>query len=186
MCVSDPRQGQSAVPSALRAHERKQDHVANARPVQEDHAEPVDADAQAAGRRHRVLECPDEVVVHLGHRLLGGQAGELLAEELFLQARVVELGVGVGQLDALDEKLEPLGDRRVRRLALGERADRRGVVDDEDRPCQVIFDDGFEKLAGDDVGVLAGGRDAGGLGAGLDRREISGIDARRTRPSSSA
>ena len=95
-----------------------------ARPVQENHAEPVDADPEAAGRRHRVLERPDEVVVHLGHRVLVALAGELLAEQLFLQARVVELGVGVGQLDPLDEKLEPLGDGRVRRLALGERADR--------------------------------------------------------------
>ena len=95
-----------------------------------------------------------------------------LRKSCFLQARVVELGVGVGQLDAVDEQLEPLGDRRVRRLALGERADRGRIVDDEDRPFQVIFDDGFEQLVGDDVGVLAGGRDPGGLGPGLDRREI--------------
>ena len=95
-----------------------------------------------------------------------------MRKSCFLQPRIVELGIGVGQLDPLDEKLEPLGDRRVRRLALGERADRRGIVDDEDRPFQMIFDDGFKKLVGDDVGVFAGGRDAGGLGPGLDRREI--------------
>ena len=41
---------------SLRPHERKQDHVANAGLVQEDHAEPVDANAQPAGRGHRVLE----------------------------------------------------------------------------------------------------------------------------------
>ena len=126
----------------------------------------------------RVLEGPDEVVVHLGHRVLGLLAGELAAEELFLQERVVELGVGVGQLDPVDEQLEPLGDRRVRRLPLGERADRGRIVDDEDRARQ----GGLRRRASNsslaiDVGVLAGGRDAGRLGPGLDRREIGGIDA---------
>ena len=43
-------------------------------------------DAQAAGRGHGVLEGPDEVVVHLGHRVLGLLAGELGPEELFLES----------------------------------------------------------------------------------------------------
>ena len=84
-CAGPPR-GSVSRPSALRAHERKQDHVANRRAVHENHAEPVDADPEAAGGGHRVLERADEVVVHLGHRILVAQAGELLAEELFLQA----------------------------------------------------------------------------------------------------
>ena len=54
-----------------------------------------------------------------------------------------------------DVKLEPLGDRRVRGLALGQRADRGRIVDDEDRAGQAVFDHLLEELAGDDVGVLA-------------------------------
>ena len=38
-----------------------------------------------------------------------------LLEERFLQERVVQLGVGVGQLHPVDEQLEPLGHGRVRR-----------------------------------------------------------------------
>ena len=84
-----------------------------------------------------------------------GSPGELAAEKLLLQERVVELGVGVGQLHALDEQLEPLGHRRVRGLALGQRADRRGIVDHEDRTGQAILDHLLEELARDHVGILA-------------------------------
>ena len=95
--------------------------------------QPVDADAQAAGRGHAVLQGADEVVVHLGHRVFLRQAGELLRKSLLLHDRVVQLGVGVGQLHAVDEQLEALGDGRVARLPLGQRAERGRVVVDEHR-----------------------------------------------------
>ena len=47
--------------------------------VGQQHHQPVDADAQAAGRRHAVPQGADEVVVHLGHRVFFGLAGELRA-----------------------------------------------------------------------------------------------------------
>ena len=165
-----------------RPHQREQDHVADARLVQQEHAEPVDADAQAAGRGHRVLQGADEVVVHLGHRVLVLLAGELLAEQLLLQDRVVQLGVGVGQLHPVDEQLEPLGDRRVRRLPLGQRADRGRVVDDEDGPVEAVLDDLLEDLADDDVGVLARGRDARAPRPSARTAVVVGrVDARRAR-----
>ena len=122
------------------------------------------------------LSAADEVVVHLGHRILLLLARELVAEELLLEVRVVELGVGVGQLDAADVQLEAFGDGRVGRLALGQRADGGRVVDDEDRAGELVLDDGLEQLAHDDVGVLARGGDAGGLGAGLDGGRIGRVD----------
>ena len=66
----------------------------------------------------RVLQGADEVVVHLGHRVFCLLAGELLLEEGFLQERVVQLGVGVGQLHAVDEQLEPFGHAGLRALRL--------------------------------------------------------------------
>ena len=56
---------------------------------------------------------PHEIVVHLRHRVFFRQAGELRAEQVFLQPRVVQFGVGVRHFHAVDEQLEPLGDRRV-------------------------------------------------------------------------
>ena len=54
-----------------------------------------------AGRRHPVTQRPDEVAVHLGHRLLLRQALQLPAEQLLLQVGIVQLRVGVGHLHAL-------------------------------------------------------------------------------------
>ena len=99
-----------------------------------------------------------------------------LAEQLLLQDRVVQLGVGVGQLHPVDEQLEPLGDRRVRRLPLGQRADRGRVVDHEDRAVEAVLDDLLEDLADDDVGVLAGRRDPQRLGLGRDGRGVGRVD----------
>ena len=70
------------------------------------------------GRRHAVPQGAHEIVVHLGHRVFLRQPGELLAERLLLRDRVVQLGVGVGQLHAVDVQLEALGDRRVARFRL--------------------------------------------------------------------
>src|SRR5688572_4030347 len=48
----------------LRPQQGEEDHVADAAAVCQQHDEPVDADAQAAGRGHADLEGLDEVCVH--------------------------------------------------------------------------------------------------------------------------
>ena len=84
--------------------------------VGEQHHQPVDADAAAAGRRHADLERADEVGVVV-HRLLvaGFLVGGLGAKARRLVLGVVQLGKAVGVFAAGDEELEALGDRRVAR-----------------------------------------------------------------------
>ena len=58
----------------------------------------------SAGRRHPVFrKLADEIVVHLGHRVLVLLAGELVLEQGLLQERIVQLGVRVRQLHPPDE-----------------------------------------------------------------------------------
>ena len=82
--------------------QRKQNHFTNGLRIGQQHHQPVDADAQAAGRRHAVTQRADEIMVHLGHRLFFRQARQLAGKKLFLQIGIVQLGVGVGHFHALD------------------------------------------------------------------------------------
>ena len=78
------------------------------------HHEAVDADAEAAGRRHAVLERGQEVLVE---RLRLGVAGRrraaLLLEARALVVGIVELAERVRDLHAGDEELEALDQPRV-------------------------------------------------------------------------
>ena len=103
-------------------------------------------------------------MVHLGHRFFVVEAGELRLEQFFLQVGVVEFGVGVGQLHAVDEQLEPFGDGRVVAFAFGQRANAAGVVDHKDRADQGVFDLGLEDFVFDDIRVAAFGVDVQRLG----------------------
>ena len=104
---------------------------------------------------------------------------KLRAEELLLQVGVVQLGVGVGDLHALNEQLKPLGDGRVVALALGQRADAGRVVEHEDRARELVLDLLLKDLALDHVGMLAGGFEADLLGellhGGLVVRRNAGV-----------
>ena len=85
--------------------------------------EAVDAYAHAAGRGHADLEARDEVLVeHVGLVVAELALLGLLREAVELHDGVVELGVGVAELAAVDEALEALGHRGVAGLLLGERA----------------------------------------------------------------
>jgi hypothetical protein len=66
---------------------------------------------------------------------MGGFAGQarLLGKVLALHTRVVQLGVGVADLLAADEELEPLGHADERAVRLGERRHDLGVLGDEGR-----------------------------------------------------
>ena len=107
-----------------------------------------------------MLEGAEEVVVHLRHRVLFLLPGKLGAEERLLEQRVVQLGVGVGQLHAPNEELEPLGDRRVGGLPLGQGADRGRVVEDEDGPFEPVLDDLLAiRSKAESLGISAAGKD---------------------------
>ncbi len=88
------------------------------------HGHTVHADAQPAGRRHAVLECPDVVLVDgAGLVVAGVLGGLLLLEPQALLDRIVELRVAVAEFARVDEDLEPLGEPRVVTIGAGERRD---------------------------------------------------------------
>ena len=79
----------------LLAQKRKQDDIADLRTVGQQHHQPVDADPEPSRGRHAVAERFDEIVVHLGHRILFGHALKLRLEKLLLQIGIVKLRVSV-------------------------------------------------------------------------------------------
>ena len=99
----------------LVAHRREEDHLAQARGAGQHHHQPVDPEADAAGRRHALLERAEEVlVVRLRLLVAAGELLGLLRETASLLVGVVELGERVGDLDPADERLPAL-DRPVLR-----------------------------------------------------------------------
>ena len=77
----------------------EEDHVADRLDARDQHHQPVDADAEPAGRRQAVLERLDVVVVDgLGLLVAAGLQPRLVREALRLVDGIVELGVGVGEL----------------------------------------------------------------------------------------
>src|SRR6201994_699125 len=131
---STSRLSSRVVMSRLRAHDRERNDVTDGRDLSQQHDQPVDAEADARGRRQPVLERPDEGQVG-GHGLgvsAGGQRG-LGLEPLFLLVGVVELAVAVGQLPAPDEQLEAVGGGGGLAGLAGQRRDLGGGVVDEHR-----------------------------------------------------
>jgi hypothetical protein len=63
-----------------------------------------------------------------------------------LVERVVELAEGVRQLPTAREQLEPLGERGVAALRLGERRELHRIVDDERRRVDPALDERLEQL----------------------------------------
>src|SRR5690625_4737311 len=77
--------------STLRLHERENDHVADARLVRQQHDYPVDAEPQAARRRHAVFECRQEILVQLvGFFVAGFPQAQLLLETPALVFGIVQ------------------------------------------------------------------------------------------------
>ena len=82
-------------------HLRKQNDVADARAVGQQHHEPVDADAGARGRRQAVFERADVIGVVMHCLLVAGFfLLRLLEKTLRLVFGVVQLGESVGELAA--------------------------------------------------------------------------------------
>ena len=80
--------------------------------VGEQHHQPVDADAAAAGRRHAVFERADEVGVVVHRLLVAGvlRSSTCARKRAAWSSAIVQLGEAVGDLAAGDEQLEALGD----------------------------------------------------------------------------
>src|SRR6185312_14556362 len=96
------------------------------------HDETVDPQAEAASRRHPVLQRLQEVLVERLRLLVAGaQQLLLLLEATPLLVRVVQLAERVGELDAADKSLEALDDSRLGAMRLRERRQLYGIVEDE-------------------------------------------------------
>ena len=100
-----------------------------------DHRQPVEAERDPRGRRHAVGQGGQEILVQRPvrravQRMAAGPVGH---EAGALLGGVGEFHEGVGQFDAADEQLEPLGDARVGRVAPGQRRLRRRPVGQEGR-----------------------------------------------------
>ena len=126
---------------------REKQDVANARAICKKHDQSVDADTFSCGGRQPVLERADVVGVVV-HRFFvaRGFRFRLLLEARRLVLGVVELGETIGDLASGDVELEAVGDLRMRVVASRERRYLGGVVDDEGRLGERVFD-GFEGLS---------------------------------------
>ena len=124
----------------LGLHLREEEHFLNGRLTGEQHHEAVDADADARGGGHAVLERAEEVLVD-DHRFVIALVGQahLIHETLFLVDGVVELRVGVGQLLAVDHQLETLGQAGFAAVHLRERRHFDGIVGDEGGLDELAF-----------------------------------------------
>ena len=105
------------------AHRREKHDLAQAAGPGQHHHQAVDAEPDAAGRRHPLFERLDERLV-VGLRLLVAalELGRLLLEAAALLVGVVELAEGVGDLDPADEGLPALDQARPRSGAPWRRA----------------------------------------------------------------
>ena len=117
-------------------------------------------------------------MVHLGHAVFFLQPRQLGAEQVFLQPRVIQFGVGVRQFQAVNEQLEPLGNLGVTLLPLGERAHGRRIVDDEHRPRQMRLDRLLEHVVHEHGRVFPLHLDMQFFGDFLNRGRIVHVAAR--------
>src|SRR5260221_2007768 len=92
----------------LRLELREENHVADALLAQQHHAEPVNAQPHAAGRRHAVFQRHEKIFV----QLLLLSAG-LMLEPVALMDRIILFSVSGGDFLAVDAAFEDLDRGRV-------------------------------------------------------------------------
>ena len=165
----------------FRLHRGEQQHVADGGAVRQEHHQAVDAHPHAPGRRHAVLQRREKILVYHVGLLVAFRAQLHLAHEAgALVDGVVQLGVGVRQLQPAGEKLEPLDHLGHVPLALGQRGDLHGVVVDErglDQPALhfLVEREGHDVApprAGLRLQPQAGGRRARLFGVAAEREEV--------------
>src|SRR3970040_272334 len=102
------------------------------------HDQTVDPDPLARRRRHPVLEGADEILIHPVSLLISTLSRpQLFLEALTLFLRIVQLRIGVRQLEPCYEELEPLGQSRIVRPTPGQGGKLEGEVEEERRLDQV-------------------------------------------------
>ena len=99
-----------------------------------EHREAVNADADTRGGRHTIFECAHEIVVD-NHRLVIALIGKLhlIHKAVVLIDGVVELGIGIRQLFAVDHQLKTLGQTGLIAVHLRKRRHLHWVVSNERR-----------------------------------------------------
>ena len=113
---------------------REKKHLLDSGLAGHEHHESIHADTHARCGGHAVFKGADKIVVD-DHGLVVAFFREthLLHEALILVDGVVEFGVGVGQLLAVDHQLEALGELRIVAVSLCKRRHLYGIVDYERR-----------------------------------------------------
>ena len=134
--------------STLRPHRRKEDHVADGRLVGEEHEQPVDADA----RRRPSAACRTPARACSPRRTRCASSSPAARcracssnRRRWSSGSFSSLNAFASSLPA-DEQLEPLGERRIAAVRLGQRRERHRIVDDEGRLDQVRLDERLEQL----------------------------------------
>src|SRR5918995_155660 len=131
----------------LRPHGRKEDDVAYRGPIRDQHHEPIDAEAEATGRGHTILECPDVVgVIAMSIGIPGRALTHLILEATPLIVGVVQLTESVDQLASSHEELESFGERRIISVLFGQRRERFGIIHYKGRLDEVRLQKGLEHL----------------------------------------
>ena len=93
---------------------RKEDDFFNRVDAGEQHRKSVDANAQATGWRHAVLEGTDVVLVDTAGLGIASFPGSLFVFEAgTLLDGIVEFGVAIAEFATIDEDLESFGQERV-------------------------------------------------------------------------
>src|SRR4051794_4825624 len=120
--------------SSISAHSGKEHNLPDGASAGQHHHQPVDADADPARRGHARLERLDErLVVGMGVLVAGRGGRALLLGAAPLLVGVVQLGERVRDLHAVGERLPALDEAVLRAVALGERRELDGVVQQEGR-----------------------------------------------------
>jgi hypothetical protein len=120
------------------SHLWKENHVANRVLTSDEHGQAVDADADASGRRHAILEGAQKVFVNRHGFIIAAFAQAcLFFQSLSLVNRVIEFGVGVAEFFASNDELEAFDKSGFRAMLFGQRRHLNWIIDDEGRGNEV-------------------------------------------------
>nr|WP_245508941.1 hypothetical protein [Bradyrhizobium nanningense] len=97
--------------------------------IGQDHDDPIDTKSRTAGLGHTVFYGTQKILVR-SLRLFTRQI--LMFEPLALLDRMIQLAIGVANLHADHERLDALDQPGMGLVTFGQRADLRGMIDDED------------------------------------------------------
>ena len=134
----------SPLRSPLRAplglEQRERNHIADRGTVGEEHGQTINADAQAAGRRHAHLQGLQKILIDaLGLEVAGRPTLLLALQTLTLIDWINQLTEGIGGFAAHDEELKTLHQAWLAAVGAGQRRDLDRIIEHERRLDQVGF-----------------------------------------------